>query len=236
MPAAPCDEEEALFETITTYHVGSILIKQAHPLQQIPFLNKLQNHAKLPLLCAGDAEWGLGMCMEDTLSFPKNLTLGAIQDDTLLYELGKMIGQQCKLVGIHINFAPVVDVNNNPNNPIIGMRSFGDNPNKTSSKGTLMIRGMQDAGIIACVKHFPGHGDVHIDSHQALPTIPHSLSHLQKVELVPFSHAITTGVEAVMSGHLLLSALDPMHPASLSYLNYDKALKRANGLYRAPYF
>jgi len=226
IPASPSYEMGALLEVLKNYHVGAILIKQAHPLQQISFLNQLQSHAILPLLCAGDAEWGLGMRMEDTLSFPKNLTLGAIQDDTLIYELGKTIGKQCKLVGIHLNFAPVVDVNINPNNPIIGMRSFGDNPANVGNRGALMVQGMQDAGILACAKHFPGHGDVHIDSHRALPIIYHSLKHLERVELMPFFTAIAVGVNAIMSAHILFPNLDPIYPASLSHKIMTTILKK----------
>ena len=216
VPASPRYEPEALFEAIERYHIGSILIKQAHPLEQIPFMNGLQARTRLPLLCLGDAEWGLGMRMEETLSFPRNYALGSIQDDRLLYEFGKMVGEQCKLVGIHLNLAPVVDVNP-PRNPVIGMRAFGEEPGRVGRSAALVIRGMQDAGILACAKHFPGHGDAKVDSHYALPTIPHSLDRLEEVEFAPFRRALAERVAAVMSGHLYLPALDDQNPASLSH-------------------
>jgi len=228
VPACPNFETESLFEVIENYHIGAIIIKQGHPLEQIPFINALQTRSNLPLLCTGDAEWGLGMRMEETLSFPKNLTLGAIEDESLLYKLGKTIGHQCRLVGIHLNFAPVVDVNPIVN-PIIGVRAFGDDPESVSRKGALVIRGMQDGGILACAKHFPGHGAADVDSHNDLPTIPYSYRHLEQVEFVPFKGALLEGVEAVMSGHLMVQAIDAQNPASLSYPIITELLKEKWG-------
>jgi len=224
VPACPQFDPEALLEVMETYHIGTVLIKQGHPLVQVPFLNTLQNRSKWPLLCVADAEWGLGMRMEETLSFPKNLTLGAIQNEALLFELGKMLGEQCKLVGIHLNFAPVVDVNNHPHHPIIGMRSFGDDEDAVSRKGALVIRGMQEAGILACAKHFPGHGGVEIDSHHGLPTLSSS-----RIALKPFKEALTAGVRSLMSGHLLVPKLDGENPASLSYPMMTTLLKEEWG-------
>ncbi|MCB1110331.1 MAG: hypothetical protein KDK64_05065 [Chlamydiia bacterium] len=214
IPACPRYESDTLRATLKKYHIGAILVKQGHPLQQIPFLNTLQEEAKLPLLCTGDAEWGLGMRMEETLSFPKNAILGRHPDR--IHEVGTWIGKQCHLVGIHLNFAPVVDVNNNPDNPIIGVRAFGADPQAVAQCGKAMIQGMQQGGVLTCAKHFPGHGDTDTDSHKGLPRIPHSRDHLETIEFVPFKQAIVSGVDAIMTGHLMLPALDPDVPATLS--------------------
>jgi len=214
VPACPRHESETLRMTLQRYHIGGILVKQGHPLQQIPFLNTLQSEAKIPLLCTGDAEWGLGMRMEDTLSFPKNGILGLHPEK--IEEVGVWIGKQCHQVGIHLNFAPVVDVNNNPDNPVIGTRSFGADPEAVASCSASMIKGMHKGGVLTCAKHFPGHGDTDVDSHKGLPRIPHSRDHLEKIEFVPFRRAIDSGVDAIMTGHLMLPALDPEFPATLS--------------------
>lgn len=214
VPACPRYESETLRKTLQSYHIGGILVKQGHPLQQIPFLNTLQSEAKIPLLCTGDAEWGLGMRMEDTLSFPKNGILGLHPEK--IEDVGVWIGKQCHQVGIHLNFAPVVDVNNNPDNPIIGVRSFGADPEAVASCSVSMIKGMHEGGVLTCAKHFPGHGDTDVDSHKGLPRIPHSREHLEKIEFVPFKKAIDSGVDAIMTGHLMLPALDPESPATLS--------------------
>lgn len=216
IPAGPCYDQEMFEKVIDQYHVGSILIKKGHPLDQIPFLNALQKRSKYPLLCTGDAEWGLGMRMEETLSFPRNEVMGKVKKLFLLYQAGKEIGEQCRLVGIHLNFAPVVDVNNNPDNIVIGSRSFGSDPNLVSSCAFMMTRGMTRGKVLTCIKHFPGHGDTDIDSHKGLPEIPHSRDHLEEVEFVPFKNCIKSGVDAVMTGHLMMPELDENFPASMS--------------------
>jgi len=219
VPACPKrgeEHREDLERLMRECHVGGVIMKQAHPHEQVSFLNWIQTVSKYPLLCTADAEWGLGMRMDETLSFPRNLTLGAVQDQNLLFELGKMIGKQCHAVGVHLNFAPVIDVNNNPHNPVIHTRSFGEDPIQVASRGKAVLLGMQEGGILACVKHFPGHGDVTVDSHHALPVIPHSKEHLAAIELLPFREAIRVGVAAVMTAHLSLSAYDPYLPTSLS--------------------
>ncbi|MCB1114969.1 MAG: hypothetical protein KDK71_00745 [Chlamydiia bacterium] len=214
VPACPKFETESLDVLMSSCHIGAVIIKQGHPKEQIPFLNRLQRRSKLTLLCTGDAEWGLGMRMEETLSFPKNGVLGKVKDLTLLYQVGKAIGTQCRIVGIHLNFAPVVDVNNNPENIIIGMRSFGEDPVRVAECAAQVVQGMKEGGALSCLKHFPGHGDTSIDSHKGLPLIPHDRAHLEKVEFVPFKQNLSA--DAVMTGHLLVPALDPEHPATLS--------------------
>lgn len=197
-------------------HVGNAILKQGDPISQVKLINRLQGMSKRPLLILADAEWGLAMRMSDTIAFPRNMTLGAIADLDLIYEVGREIGRQAKRVGIHINLAPVADVNNNPLNPIIHMRSFGENPEKVACCVSAFSKGMQEAGVIACAKHFPGHGDTSVDSHRDLPVIPHSLERLEKVEFVPFKRAIDEGIGALMSAHLYLPALDQVYPTSLS--------------------
>ncbi len=172
----------------------------------------------MPLLFAQDCEWGLAMRLENSIKYPRNMTLGAIQDNNLIYKLGQEIGRQCSLVGIHVNFAPVVDVNNNPQNPVINDRSFGENKEKVAQKSVAFIKGLQNAGIFACAKHFPGHGDTSTDSHLDLPIINKSLEDLKKTELYPFEKAFENNLQAVMVAHLHIPELDktPNRPSSLS--------------------
>jgi len=231
IPALPNFEEACLSQTIATYHIGAILMKQtSSPTQHIALIRALQTHSNLPLLCIGDAEYGLAMRMQNTLSFPKNLALGAIRDEHLLYEFGEMVGKQCKLVGIHLNLAPVVDVNDPSSCPIMKMRSFGDDPNAVSIRAVQVINGMQNAGVLSCAKHFPGHGSAQVDSHEALPTIFSSLSHLERVDLAPFKQVIDrANVAAIMSGHLHVPALDENNPASLSHPIITNLLKKEWG-------
>jgi len=214
-PAAPLREEDHWQDwqhLLQHYHVGNALLKASDPASQIRFLQKLPHE----LLVLADAEWGLGMRMSEAISFPRNLTLGAVQDLTLLEEMGRFIGRQAVKAGIHLNLAPVADVNSNPLNPVIHMRSFGEDPLKAAKRVRALIRGMQNEGLFACAKHFPGHGDTRIDSHEALPRLEQNLERLQSIDLPTFSSAIEEGVECIMSGHLLFSALDEIWPASLS--------------------
>src|SRR5262249_27722950 len=148
---------------------GGILLKQGTAAGQKALIERLQKVAPLPLLCLQDAEYGVAMRLTDASPFPRNLTLGAVQDLSLLYQLGEEIGRQCALVGVHINLAPVVDVNSNPLNPIIHKRSFGEDPIQVAKRAEMIVQGMQSMGILACIKHFPGHGDTAVDSHVDLP-------------------------------------------------------------------
>lgn len=213
-PACPRFDVDSLEKLFDTCHIGSMIVKQGHPKEQIPFLNRLQERSKVPLLCMGDAEWGLGMRMEGTLSFPKNDMMGQVRNLFLIYLAGKEIGEQCRMVGIHLNFSPVVDVNNNPENIVIGARSFGSDPQAVSTCAFMMIQGMKQGKVLSCIKHFPGHGDTAVDSHKGLPVIPHDRNRLESVEFVPFKDNLNA--DAVMTGHLFVPALDPEAPASLS--------------------
>jgi len=203
---------------IYDYGIGGLCFFQGHPLKQAYQTNYYQQISAIPMLVSIDAEWGLNMRLKSLAKFPYQMTLGADGDEDLIYRTGKAMGIQCKRLGIHINFAPVVDINTNPANPIIGFRSFGESPEKVSRYSSLMTKGLQDAGIIACAKHFPGHGDSETDSHKGLPTIKASIGRLDSVELLPFKILIAEGVKSVMTGHLAVPVLDTAvnTPASLS--------------------
>lgn len=197
-------------------HVGNAILKQADPESQIGGLRRLQGMSRWPLLAAADAEWGLAMRMKGTMGFPKQMTLGAVQDLGLIEKMGREIGRQARIVGIHINLAPVADVNVNSQNPVIGMRSFGDDPERVAERVVAYAKGLQAEGILACAKHFPGHGDTSVDSHFGLPILPFFLERLEAMELPPFRKAVEAGVAAVMSAHVLAPSLDLALPASLS--------------------
>lgn len=208
---------------IEQYHVGGIIFLGAGtPDAQIQITKKLQSLSQYPLLIGLDAEWGLSMRhRKDVVSFPRAMTLGALadQDDALIFELGKEVGKQCAQIGVHINFAPVADVNNNARNPIINTRSFGEDPQKVAKKAELYMRGMQESGILTCAKHFPGHGDTTIDTHHGRAAIMHDYDRLKALELLPFEHLIQHNVDAIMTAHLDVPALsrDEMIPATVSF-------------------
>lgn len=210
-------------KVIEKYHIGGILLQQSTPEAQIALIKELQSHRALPLLTLQDSEWGLSMRLRNALRFPKNMALGAIRDESLLVQFGKEIGRELKLTGISIGLMPVVDVNSNPLNPIIGMRSFGDDPQAVARKASLVMKGLQEEGIIACAKHFPGHGDVTQDSHETLPLIEH-------LELLPFQVLIDQGVKAIMVAHLLYPPLSN-EPTSLSYQVVTELLQKKMGFH-----
>lgn len=174
--------------------------------------------SKVPLLISMDAEWGLGMRLDSTTSFPYQLTLGAIQDNKLIYEMGRQVALDFKRIGMHVNFAPVADINNNPKNPVIGFRSFGDNKFKVAEKVTAYMKGLQDNQAIVSVKHFPGHGDTEVDSHQDLPQLPFTKARLDSMELYPFKELIKEGASGIMVAHMNIPVLDntPNLPSTLS--------------------
>ncbi|MCX6166357.1 MAG: glycoside hydrolase family 3 C-terminal domain-containing protein [Ignavibacteriae bacterium] len=181
-------------------------------------MNKFQSLSETPLLFSQDFERGTGMRLEDGSIFPNNMGLGATRNSDLAYKMGLQISKECKAIGIHQNYSPVMDVNNNPNNPIINVRSFGEDPMLVSELGNAMIKGLQDGGIIATAKHFPGHGDTDIDTHNDLPVLNFDKDRLKKIELVPFQNAINSGVKSVMTAHISFPAYEksPNIPASLS--------------------
>ncbi|MEX6626100.1 glycoside hydrolase family 3 N-terminal domain-containing protein [Tenacibaculum salmonis] len=210
--------ENFINNMINKYHVGNLIFMQGTPQKQVALNNKYQAISKVPLMIGFDGEWGLDMRLKNTYRFPWNMTLGAIQDDKLLKATGKRIGEHCKRVGIHINFAPVVDINTNPKNPIIGNRSFGENKENVTRKAIAFTKGMQSVGVLANAKHFPGHGDSATDSHHTLPTINFDEFRLDSIELHPYKKMFREGVASVMTAHLSIPALEPNEklPTSLS--------------------
>ena len=193
---------------IQEYNVGALCFFQGGPLRQANLTNFYQGIAKTPLMITIDGEWGVGMRLDSVTKFPYQLTLGAMDDQRLVYEMGLAVGEQCKRLGIHVNYAPVVDINNNPNNPVIGYRSFGEDKYKVAKFGVAYMKGMQDAGIMACAKHFPGHGDVDVDSHLDLPVINKNREQLDSMELYPFREIFNAGIGSVMVAHLSIPAID----------------------------
>lgn len=219
--------KKQIAELIEKYAIGGVIFMQGHPTNQVQYTNYFQSLSKVPLFIAIDGEWGLAMRLDSTQSFPKQLMLGAIPDNKLIYQMGYEIGRQCNRMGIHINFAPVVDVNNNPNNPVINYRSFGENPYAVAIKGDYYMSGMQDRKIITTAKHFPGHGDTDTDSHADMPIILHSKARLDSVELYPFKYLIQRNLTGIMVAHLHLPQLDKRRrtPATLSQKIVQETLK-----------
>ena len=204
---------------IKDYKIGGLMFLQGGPVRQAKLTNKYQSISKTPLMIALDAEWGVSMRLDSALRYPWQMTLGSIQNDTLIYQMGEEIARQCKLIGVNINFAPVVDVNFNPDNPIIGNRSFGENPIRVGELGVQYMKGMQDNGVLACAKHFPGHGDTDEDSHKSLPIINHTKERLDTVELVPFKMLIKNGLGSIMVAHLFIPELDNTKNQAVSLSN-----------------
>ena len=201
---------------------GGILFMQGGPVRQMNMMNDLNGVSKVPLFFAIDGEWGLAMRLDSVLSFPKNMLLGSIRDSRVIYAVGEAVGAQCREMGIHINFAPVLDVNNNPLNPVINIRSFGEDPRRVSECGTAFFAGMQSRGVLAVGKHFPGHGDTGLDSHHDLPLIDKTMDALKNNELIPFKRAIDMGIQGIMTAHLEVPALDSsLLPVSLSKPGID---------------
>ncbi|MFY0253118.1 glycoside hydrolase family 3 N-terminal domain-containing protein [Chitinophaga sp. 30R24] len=225
------DHVNAVVKDIQENKVGGVIFFQGGPERQAYLTNYYQSITKVPLLVAIDGEWGLGMRLDSVISLPRNMMIGAVQDPSLAYDAGKLMGEQCRRLGIHIDFAPDMDVNNNPANPVINDRSFGENKYQVARMGVATIKGMQDAGIMACAKHFPGHGDTNVDSHLDLPTINKSRAQLDSLELYPFRQAIAAGVQSIMIGHLYIPAIDkkPNTPTSISYNAVTKLLKNEMG-------
>ncbi len=216
---------------IKKYNVGGLCFFQGGPVRQALLTNQYQSIAKTPLLISIDGEWGLGMRLDSVINYPRQLMIGATSDATLIYTYGKAVGKQCKRLGIHVNFAPDVDVNNNPLNPVINDRSFGEDKYKVALFGIQFMKGMQDVGVMASAKHFPGHGDVSVDSHKDLPVINKTREQLNDLELYPFNELIKAGVGSIMTAHLSIPAIDgtPNLPSSLSYKNVTGVLRNDLG-------
>lgn len=207
-PTTDTKNMQKLTRYINDIKVGGILFAKGNPQTQADATNRLQKLSRVPLFIALDGEWGLSMRLSGTTRFPRNMTLGAIENDTLIEIYGKEVGRQCREMGIHINFAPALDVNSNMANPVIGNRAFGEDPGLVSDKGLAYSKGLESEGIISVAKHFPGHGDTADDSHQTLPVIRHNRTRLDSVELLPFKRYIYDGYAGIMTSHLYVPALD----------------------------
>lgn len=214
----PKSKKDALKSLITQYNIGGVIFSKGGPVQQARLNNELQGMSKVPLLIGMDAEWGLNMRLDSTYAFPYNMALGAINDNKIVEAVGRQIGLQNKRLGVHINFAPVVDININPENPIIGNRSFGENRENVTLKSIAFLKGMQSTGILGSAKHFPGHGDTDQDSHKILPTLNFTRARLDSVEMYPYKRIIDAGIASIMVAHLNVPALEPRknYPTSLS--------------------
>ncbi len=200
--------EEEVMNAIRKYNIGGLCLFQGGPIQQATLINKFQEAAKTPLLVAIDAETGVGMRFDSVAPLNRQMMLGAVQDGKIIFDYGKIVGEQCRRIGIQVNYAPVVDVNNNPANPVINDRSFGEDKYKVALYGIQYMKGMREVGVMACAKHFPGHGDVTVDSHHDLPVINKTMAQLNDLELYPFRQIINAGVGSVMVAHLSIPAID----------------------------
>ena len=220
-----------ILDLVENYQIGGLIFFQGGPVRQALLSNTYQEVAAVPLLIAMDAEWGVGMRLDSTIRYPFQMPLGAIQDNSLIYEMGKDIARQFKRLGMHVNFAPVIDVNNNSKNPVINFRSFGEDKNNVLIKGRNYMNGLQDHNILACGKHFPGHGDTDVDSHHELPVIYHSKERLNDIELFPFATLMNEGLGSVMVAHLSIPMLDPTPklPSTLSKPIVQHLLKDSLG-------
>ncbi len=231
LPVYPMQNDAAFAkvgDTVSKYGVGGVIVFKGHPHRIADLVNKLQKSVKIPLLTSIDGEWGVSMRVDSTVEFPRQMMLGAVRNDFLIYKMGQEIARECKLLGININFAPVVDINTNPKNIIIGYRSFGEDKYKVAVKGFYYYRGMQDNGVLAVAKHFPGHGDTEKDSHKTLPVIRYGYDKMYDLHLYPFRYLINTGIGAVMVAHLHIPALDStpniastLSPAVVKGVLYD---------------
>lgn len=210
--------EEEIADLVSRYNIGGLIFFQGSPTRQVLETNYYQSKAKTPLVIGMDAEWGLGMRLDSTIEYPRQMMLGALQDPDLIYEMGQDIARQMKRIGVQINFAPVVDINNNPDNPVISNRSFGEDPQLVSSYSMAYMMGLQNNHVFAVAKHFPGHGDTNSDSHFSLPVIDQDYKRLDSVELHPFKYLIKGNLGGVMIAHLNLPKIDSSRniPSTLS--------------------
>lgn len=225
------DHKKYINTLIKKYKIGGLCFFQGGPVRQAELTNYYQSNSKVPLLISIDAEWGLGMRLDSTISYPRQMMLGAIQDNRLIYDMGADIADQLKQIGVHVNFAPVIDINNNAKNPVINSRSFGELRYNVSEKGMAYMLGLQDNFVLATAKHFPGHGDTDTDSHYALPIIKHSYERLDSLELFPFRELVQNGLGGVMVAHLSIPALesDPNIASTISHNIVTNILKNDLG-------
>lgn len=224
-------EYKRLKNLITKEKIGGVIFFKGNSKELAGLTNLLQSFSEVPLLMSADYEYGTGMRLNDGSLFPNNMAIGATRRTDLVYKMGFLIAIECRALGIHQNYAPVADVNNNPNNPIINVRSYGENPELVSELASSFIKGLQDGNVIATAKHFPGHGDTEIDSHNDLPILNFDIKRLEEIELFPFRKTIKAGVKSIMAGHISLPEIDTKYklPASLSPVLIDSILIKELG-------
>lgn len=234
VPLTMTKKQQTAFEkNFTKFDVGGVCFFKGTAATQLERTKRYQRMSDIPLLVTIDGEWGLGMRLTDCYSFPRQMLMGALSNnnDSLITQFGKEVGNQCRKMGIHVNFAPVCDINNNPLNPVIGCRSFGENKKRVARKSLLYAKAMQNAGVIAVGKHFPGHGDTDVDSHLDLPVINHTKDYIDSVDLFPFRHLVNGGIRGMMIAHLQVNAYDdrPNMPSSLSERIVQPLLRQQMG-------
>lgn len=224
-------QAKAFSEVMNGYGVGGVCFFVGTAERQAAMTHRFQRDARVPLMVCIDGEWGLGMRLKDMYSFPRNARFGELSEDadSIVYRMGEEIGRQCREMGIHVNFAPVADINSNPNNPVIGTRSFGTDPERVARLAIMYALGQQSQGVMAVAKHFPGHGDTDKDSHLELPVITHTLAYIDTVDLHPFRRLFAAGVGGVMVAHLQVNAYDSLHPSTLSPAIVNGLLKGTMG-------
>ena len=224
------DHFDEIKNLIEKYYIGGIIFSLGSPFKQSQWLNEFQSISKVPLMISMDAEWGVAMRLDSVIAFPWSMTLGAIKDNTIIRRIGQRMGEQERILGVHMSYAPVLDINTNPENPIIGNRSFGEDPKRVADKGVALMKGHHDAGILTSGKHFPGHGDTAKDSHKTLPTVNFDRFRLENTEIYPFKKAIEQGLSSVMTAHLNVPALTfSTDPTSLSSAVVTKYLRQNIG-------
>ncbi len=230
VPTKGADSRAVIKRYVEKNGVGGLLFTAGSLEDYIEMTNYAKSIAKVPLIMTFDGEWGLAMRISGTAKFPCNMALGAVNDLSLIYEYGKEMGRHCRLTGIDVDYAPVVDVNSNPRNPVIGRRSFGEDPHRVSAAAIAFSQGMESMGVQSVTKHFPGHGDTSTDSHKERTLVHHDRPTLDSVDLLPFQEYIDAGLSGVMVGHIVVEALDPsMRPASLSHKMVTGLLREEMG-------
>ncbi len=219
--------EQQVESAVRQYNIGGICLFQGGPIRQTSLVNYYQSIAKTPIMISIDGETGVGMRVDSVAALPRQMMLGAVQDPDLIYQYGRWVGEQCMRMGIQVNYAPVVDVNNNPKNPVINDRSFGEDKYRVAQLGIMYMKGLQDGGTMAVAKHFPGHGDVEVDSHHDLPVISKSRAQMDSLELFPFRELFKAGVDGAMVAHLYIPAIDNTtnRATSISYNNVTGLLR-----------
>ena len=227
----PKANQASIEQLIQNHQIGGLIFMQGGPVRQANLTNKYQQMAQVPLLLSMDAEWGLGMRLDSVMNLPRQMMLGATRDTALMYQVAMAIAYQCRRMGVHIDFAPDIDINNNADNPVINSRSFGEHKALVTDMGRAYMKGLQDNGVMACLKHFPGHGNTATDSHKDLPMINRTLSELHDIELYPFKQLISDGAQSVMIAHLEVPALEqePHVPTTLSRNTVTNLLKNEMG-------